>query len=187
METTPTEPPILAVLGQYGLAMFQVQAFEGSLAALVSVAEANPTKRETLDRALQRSLKTTTHLFQRASAAELHRRLVGKLDDDLLADVRALIDWRDFLAHRYLRTRLLGAQYELRVDAAANLITELTELGTAFHKTMARVLEASNAIVESWPPKSLPPEEVQAVMLAASRSVLLAEPPPFTRPRGPRP
>jgi hypothetical protein len=138
-----------AVFAQYGQTMFMVQNFEHALAILVAVAEtskalesADPTRRLS-PTALHRELRTRTrrivHLHHKATAAELRNEVKEKVDDEeLLGEIEPLIEWRTFLAHRYLLARLVDRKSNALKLTQAHL-DELAELAVAFNSAVERL------------------------------------------------
>jgi hypothetical protein len=129
--------------------MFMVQNFEHALAILVAVAEtskalesADPTRRLS-PTALHRELRTRTrrivHLHHKATAAELRNEVKEKVDDEeLLGEIEPLIEWRTFLAHRYLLARLVDRKSNALKLTQAHL-DELAELAVAFNSAVERL------------------------------------------------
>src|SRR5450755_2001098 len=146
--STP-DPLVLAALAQYGATMLQVQTFELSLAALVLAAELRPDRHgKSLEREVSKMFSSTWHLAQNASASEMKNRLKGKISDELTTEISALIGWRNFLAHRYLRMRFFrGGPKEL--SASGEVVAELLRLGQAFADGSNRVGAESTRILGS--------------------------------------
>jgi hypothetical protein len=183
---------LAAVMAQYGAAMLEVQAFEAALAALVGVLDIKPGTGDeparsprAVERSLRRVIKHNWHLFNTASASEATRNLEGRIETGLLDDISALLGWRDFLAHRYFRTRL-GTTLE-GVDVTG-LVLELYELGRAFGEVRARIMTAVQdalslgelaAVQRSA--ANMPPGVVE-VLKAVARATVTAQPDRFRRP-----
>lgn len=111
----------------------------------------------------------------------MRRRLEGKIPDDLLSDVAALVSWRDFLAHRYLRVRLF-AESATEARPTFAMPAELFELGRAFTEVTQRVTEQTFAVLDSWPARARDtPDEVRAAFEQAARAFITAQPPQFSR------
>jgi hypothetical protein len=161
-------------MSQYGAAMLQVQMFEMTLATLVAVAEHGPRQD------LRRSIKRTWHLFSKASASEMKRRLKGKVEAELFAEIVELIGWRDYLTHRYLRQRLFDPAAPSVMREDATLLVELLQLGEAFAEISNRVNEVTFGIVDASS-ASEAPEAVRAALTQAGRSLVSAQPPRFSR------
>jgi hypothetical protein len=180
------------VLAQYGATMLAVQGFELLLAGLVQVAEFDPARLDRpgpplpgkrLERTVRKSLKNTWHLVQVASASEMRRRLEGKVADELMTEITVLTKWRDFLAHRYLRTRLVGSSESAPV-VDPGLAIELFELGKAFGECSERIREETASIMAAWSRKTdKTPEQVRKAMAEAVSSTLHAQPERFSRAR----
>ena len=51
--------------------------------------------------------------MHKASAGRMRERLASKIPEHLMTELEALVSWRNCLAHRYLRTRLVAATGEL--------------------------------------------------------------------------
>jgi hypothetical protein len=135
-----------ATVGFYGGAMMQVQMFELVLAGLVLAVELTPPSEPPPDP--EAFLKKAWDLVHKASADRMRRRLKGNVPDDLLREIVALVSWRNFLAHRYLRTRLTapdGASMRATGPDAA----ELMKLTWAFRDGTQRVTKATGVVFEA--------------------------------------
>ena len=71
-------------------------------------------------------------LVHKASAGRMRERLAGKVPQDLMTEIEVLVSCRNFLAHRYLRTRLAAATGELSLRASPEDLVELMRLQRAF-------------------------------------------------------
>jgi hypothetical protein len=95
--------------------MWAVQTFEYRLAGLTILRSPVKSPTRLLDTnqkvysALQKQFAAYRHRFERASAKELRNLLPGDIPDPLRAELDALVDSRNDLAHRYLRRTLEGA------------------------------------------------------------------------------
>jgi len=138
------------VFAQYGGAMLQVQAFEANLASLLLVAERSPTPEPTTSyRPAVKLLKRAKHLLDHGSASEMRNALKGKIAEDLLIEISELVEWRNFLAHRYLRARLFErSATELNTDFG--MVVELLELGKAFGACSQRVNAEKTRLMATW-------------------------------------
>jgi hypothetical protein len=103
--------------------MWAVQAFEYRLAGLTILRSPvkSPTRlldtRQKVHSALQKQFASYRHRFERASAKELQRLLPNDIPEPLRAEVDALIEARNDLAHRYLRRTLeSGGSPDLRAE-----------------------------------------------------------------------
>jgi hypothetical protein len=187
-----------AVFAQYGQTMFMVQSFEHALAILVGVAEtckalesADPTRRlssEALQRKLRSQTRRATHLHHKATAAELRAELKKKVDDqELLDEIEPLIEWRAFLAHRYLLARLVDRKSnELQLTQA--VLDELAELAVAFNAAVERINAKAGELASSAQPHAPqgPGDEhaepgLRNALHALIESTVSAQPPRFTR------
>jgi len=169
------------VLGLYGAAMMQVQAFEAILATLVTVVEAKPAAGPTtLERALGKAMKKNWHLLQVASASEMKRRLEGRIPADLWTDIETMIKWRDFLAHRYLRTRVF-AHGGAKPRVEPWLVLELQELQLAYKELGDRVQRLMLDMVSKWPPRQPAPVGAVEALQQMARQLAAVQPRPFSR------
>lgn len=185
-----------AVFAQYGQTMFMVQNFEHALAILVAVAEtckalesADPTRRLS-QTALQRKLRTQTrritHLHHKATAAELGNELKERVDDqELLDEIDPLIEWRTFLAHRYLLARLVDRKSNA-LKLTQGQLDELAELAVAFNAAVERINAKAGELARSAQPLAPrgPEDEHAAASLrnavsALVESMVTAQPPRF--------
>lgn len=168
-----------ATSGLYGATMLQVQSFELVLAGLVLAVELTPPSEPPADP--EAFLEKAWELVHFASAGRMHRRLKGKVQDELLAEIEALISWRNFLAHRYLRTRLMvpdGSSMTVTEADGAELIT----LGGAFTDGTRRATKATADVLEAARSNggvSLPLEAMVASIGDLLGRMLLAQPPRF--------
>lgn len=175
----PPSPALMMALGLYGSAMLQVQMFEMALAVLVSVAEIGRSSSSSWQRELREVIRTKWHRFNRASASELVRLLDDtpvQLGEPLASNIKNLIKWRDFLAHRYLRVRLVKSRSSARpavIDADADTVIELQELAQAFAETATRIHGEVARLLAAHPKRlKTTPDDVQTVMEDLARSVL---------------
>ena len=188
-----------AVMASYGRTMLAVQAFEQVLAAAVMIAQlrASIDRRQvdqklsakTLERRLARYAKRTNHLFHHASAAELRNELRGKFDQTLLDHLDPLIEWRDFLAHRYLFARIADHGIAAKLTLKQSPIDELAELALAFQDAAKRVDAVVQSMTDDLPKIAKPaPEDAQAAVLfrhalsAHTRMLVTRQPKVFSRP-----
>jgi hypothetical protein len=139
----PAAGPTHALLAKYGEAMHAVQVYELNLATLtLTVRLASSAKLRKADEDMM--VHQIRHLAQKASASEMRRVLDTALDPVLLEEITTLIGWRNFLAHRYLRTRFYDK--ELRVRATPEQIDELEKLRAAFATGAEKVGAARDRI-----------------------------------------
>jgi hypothetical protein len=135
--------PTEALFAKYGQTMHAVQVYEISLATLtfvVLLAKSSKLRSSGEDG----MVKKIRHLSQRATANEMRGELVGAIDEQLLDEIVTLIGWRNFLAHRYLRTRFYDAR--LQVHATDEQIDELERLRVAFAEGVHPVAAAREQI-----------------------------------------
>jgi hypothetical protein len=182
-----------AVMASYGHAMLAVQAFERTLAVALMIAELteavarrDPDKRlapKAVDRRLRVIGKRILHTFNTASASELRNCLRGRLDQGLIDEIDPLIEWRDFLAHRYLIARV--GQFGSALKPHQDHIHELADLAEAFQQMTLCVKEACDATVaamvlarrtESNPAAA---EAFRQAVTASSEALANQQPPRF--------
>ena len=144
-----SEDLMAAVAGFYGAAMVQVQAFELVLAGLVFAVELTPPSDPPTDP--QASPEKIWRLVHVAAAGRMRDRLKGKVPDGLLTEIKALVSWRNFLAHRYLHSRLRMAAGS-PMAASGPDCAELLGLTRAFADGTKRISEATVDIVEAGHP-----------------------------------
>jgi hypothetical protein len=92
------------VFSVYGLVMFTVQIFEAHLGRLWMWRQVGEHE-TTTTRNIKKGIARMIHATHRASASELLKGLDGQLEEQLFDELGRLIQWRDVLAHRYLRER----------------------------------------------------------------------------------
>jgi hypothetical protein len=135
--------PTDALFANYGQTMHAVQVYEINLATLtfvVMLAKSPKLRRSGEDE----MVKKIRHLSQRATANEMRGVLDGAIDEQLLNEIVTLIGWRNFLAHRYLRTRFYDTR--LQVHATDEQIDELERLRVAFAEGIHPVTAAREQI-----------------------------------------
>jgi hypothetical protein len=141
----PDLDPAERVFGQYGHVMLVVQTFEqhlGFLSLWHRVGEEQGLTRRNLEKTIVRFV----HAMSRATASELRNSVADRLDDELLAEVSRLIEWRDVLAHRYLRERARPTGASLRF--ARGTVRELADLKADFAEAgehLEELIDASMA------------------------------------------
>src|SRR5581483_9628071 len=125
-----------------------------------------------------------------ASAAELRNLLRGHLDEDLLQDVTSLVGWRNFLAHSYLMTRLIGpgARATGRATdfpASTSQFPELHEIGKAFADTAHKLAAAATEIAAKTQPADHEdgPAVVQETVTTLMAQLIFPERSEFSRSR----
>jgi hypothetical protein len=128
----PDAISVSRIFSEYGATMAAVQFFETTLATLVIAIEADPETPSARWSDEQRA-RNIWHLLQRATASEMKQRLRGRFEPRFLEQIAALITWRDFLAHRYLRVRLFPESLTKPV-ADPSLIAELRDIRSAFRE-----------------------------------------------------
>jgi hypothetical protein len=122
--------------------MISVQAFERVLAALTVTLDAKPWRTrpfkspEHMRRYLRGLFSRCVHRFQKASASELRNMLPAGLDEQLLADIDALIKWRDRLAHRYLVEKMVLGTGEFRFKPG--VVVELSRSASSSPRRASR-------------------------------------------------
>ncbi len=169
------------VMGLYGTTMQQVQSFELVLAGLVVAIGLTPPSTPPADP--EAFLNEMWKLVHKASAGRMRERLADKIPEGLMTEIEALVSWRNFLAHRYLRTRLVAATGELSLGASPDDPVELMRLQRAFtdgsrrlHAGTAAVLEKAAATGEM---ASVPPRALHASIEGSLTRMVLAQPPRF--------
>ncbi len=169
------------VMGFYGTTMQQVQSFELVLAGLVVAVGLMPPSNPPADP--DEFLNEMWKLVHKASAGRMRKRLAGNIPEDLMTEIEALVSWRNFLAHRYLRTRLAAATGELSLRASPEDLVELMRLQRALaegsqplHEGTAAVLAKAVATREM---ASVPPRAVYAAIEDSLKRMVLAQPPHF--------
>lgn len=178
-----TETLTRAVLGQYGAAMACVQSWEAQLAALVGAVGLKPQTGPPvpLEPTLNKIFRRAWHLLHRASASELRNSLRDQpgsesINEELLEEIGQLITWRDFLAHRYLRTRLYGTG---EAQPSNEMVLELFRLGQAFSASSDHI---SLVVKENFERVGQPmgvPQEVRDTLAELTRALANAQPAPF--------
>lgn len=174
------------VLAQYGLTMGVVQAWEFQLSALagsvrMKLPQDQPSSQRAAARALEKGIVHMAHLTTKASASELRNLLRNQPGSDLIPEpifdeVDALIGWRDFLAHRYVRTRLYlssGGPDHLA------LRQELLDLARAFSNSMGKLSEVTKQVIRRTNPPTDVPEDVDAAFQNIANLIMHVQPPRF--------
>lgn len=144
-----------------------VQAWEANLALLVSTLHTKPgtgrklREHEIIPR-LRRLHDRISNFVNHTAATKLKADLCDKIDGDLVtADfvdgIAQLVEWRDFLAHRYLRTRLIDGD---KVVKDATLVVELFQIGQAFSNSSAEIQKVFARAVQRLGDAGDPPEAV---------------------------
>lgn len=167
--------PTEALFAKYGQTMHAVQVWELNLATLTfAVMLANSARLRNSDE--DEMVKKIRHLSQRVTANEMRRLLEGTVDEQLLDEIASLVGWRNFLAHRYLRTRFYDASLQVRATDAQ--IDELERLRVAFAEGIGPVAAAREQIVlKLFDPNTdtTMDEREQALLM----KLLQGAPPPF--------
>jgi hypothetical protein len=143
-----------AVIGFYGSVMLQVQAFEFGLAFLVALVERTAStepKPVEFDKQMRALVEKWQEITQRLTAGQARNRLRGKVSDELIEYVKPLIDWRNFLAHRYLRIRM--GQDGKGTPAMA---VELINLGLQYRAAVQRLNDENQERVRALPKTEAP-------------------------------
>lgn len=185
LPSIPGQSPFLPwVLAQYGATMACVQAWEAQLAVLAGAASLKPSsgRKVNLERDLRKATRQSWHLLQKASASELRNLLRDKAEsdvitDELLTEISDLIRWRDFLAHRYLRSRVMQ---DGGMRPTPQQAVELFKLGQSFSESSTRVGNATATILGSIPPPKDVPDGVREVLERMAMDIAQAQPLPFT-------
>jgi hypothetical protein len=180
-QTPAATPQLVAAMGMYAATMLTVQSFELSLAGLVVAAEIGSTTPEQAWSAeIARLFASTWRLVHQSSAGSMENRLRGKVPPPLLVEIKALISWRNFLAHRYLRTRLYTAGPTITVSAKPDDLIELIALSNAFTAGNVKVTAATQEILTTHAPQHpVTPAEVQSSMSEFLKRLTFAQPPRF--------
>ncbi len=97
-----------AVLAAYGHTMLVWQTVEQHLGQLWVMSLVGEHEQAT-DRNFRKALRRSIHAATRATATESLSGLESHLDQKLHREIEAAIQWRDVLAHRYLRERMRGS------------------------------------------------------------------------------
>jgi hypothetical protein len=169
----------MAVLSQYGRVMLSIQLFETQLigaAMLASVGNPHgPPKKVQLKRAFKKILKRAIHLNFKATAAEARASAAKVLPPELMKEVDEAIKWRNRLAHRYLREKLIGSE---RGEFVPGTYDELLKLTHSFDRLGKRLAKENERIGSAWPDDTPPPPEVAHVLESAMMTLLKGESPP---------
>ncbi len=178
----PSEQELMtAVMGFYGTTMQQVQSFELVLAGFVVAVGLTPPSTPPADP--EAFLNEMWKLVHKASAGRMRERLAGKIPEDLVTEIEALVSWRNFFAHRYLRTRLVAATGELSLRASPEDLVELMRLQRAFADGSRRLHEGTAAVLEkaaaTGEMASVPPRALYASIEDSLKQMVLAQPPRF--------
>jgi hypothetical protein len=169
----------MAFLVGYGWAMWAVQTFEYRLAGLTILRSPVKSPGRVLDTnqkvysALQKQFAAYRHRFERASAKELQKLLPGDIPEPLRAELDALVDARNDLAHRYLRRTLGGVD---RPDLREEL-QGVRALGQRFVEAGEKLLVLMEQAVAERPPNlsDVQFEALQGLGRAAAEGVPLEE------------
>jgi hypothetical protein len=169
----------LAFLAGYGWAMWAVQTFEYRLAGLTILRSPVKSPTRLLDTnqkvysALRKQFAAYQHRFERASAKELQNLLPGDIPEPLRAELDALVDARNDLAHRYLQRTLGSAS---RPDLRGELQT-VRALGQRFVEAGAKLLALMEEAVAERPPNlsDVQFEALQRLGRAAAEGVPLED------------
>ena len=93
------------------------------------------------------------------------------------------MSWRNFLAHRYLRTRLVAVTGELSLRASPEDLVELMRLQRAFADGLRRLHAGTAAVLEkaaaTGQMASVPPRALYASIEDSLKRMVLAQPPRF--------
>lgn len=169
----------MAVLSQYGRLMLSIQLFEAQLigaAMLGSVKDPfAPPRRVNVKRAIRKTLKRAIHLSFKATAAEARDGAAQVLPADLMEEVDRAIKWRNRLAHRYLREKIIGSESG---EFAPGTYDELVKLTQSFDNLGKLLAQENERIGSSWPKDAPPPPQVAEVLESAMTTILKGEPPP---------
>jgi hypothetical protein len=158
-----------AVFGAYGGTMLAVQRFEFSLVGLVLAADIDMPRQRSVDDVI----KDLWFMVQTWPASRLHKRLEGKIPDELNDEIETLIKWRNFLAHRYLRTRVLPA-----LDRPRDHFLELARLALAFDRASSRV-ETMMLTLGARSDQPSPPAAVAEAVTEVTQQIIAWAPPIF--------
>ena len=172
---------VMIVLGAYGTTMQQVQAFELVLACLVAVVSLATPAGPPAD--AEGFLDDMWRLVHAASAGQMRNRLKGRISEGLLDEIEVLVSWRNFLAHRYLRTRLIAPTSAPALTASVDDVVELEKLARAFTDGSQHVRAGTATFLETAATAghltAVPPAALYASIEAAVRRMVLAQPPRF--------
>lgn len=180
----PLTQPVLQqwVFAMYGAVMLQVQAFEQQLAALDLLVTAQPMTETTpkgIQRRLEKQFVKIRHLVQKATPEAITRELSGRIDDGLLDEIKFLIQWRNRLAHSYLRQRLVTVPGE-KINASPDIAAELLDISIAFTSANDRIEAAKNAAMADWQePASSMPTPLRGTMTLLLTDLWFAKAPRF--------
>jgi hypothetical protein len=150
-----------AVLAAYGHTMLVWQILEQHLGQLWVMGLVGEHQLAT-DRTVKKGIRRSIHAATKATATESLRGLEGHLDQNLYREIEAAIQWRDVLAHRYLRERMRGSLQSGHFMAGTSdelgelydrfvwLASELEALIVAEEEAMAdEIAELDDALVET--------------------------------------
>jgi hypothetical protein len=169
----------MAVLSQYGRVMLAVQLFETQLigtAMLASVKDPHaPVRRTNLHRVVSKFVKRAIHLSFKATASEARDSAMRILPADLMTEIDEAIKWRNRLAHRYLREKIIGSEDG---EFAPGTYDELIQLTTSFDRLGKRLARQNEEIQSTWPGDSPPPAQVADVLDKVAMNLLRGEGPP---------
>jgi hypothetical protein len=169
----------MAVLSQYGRVMLSIQLFEVQLIGVAMLASAKdpfaPPRKINVKRAIKKSLKRAIHLSFKATAAEARDSAAEILPPDLMEEVDRAIKWRNRLAHRYLREKIIGSGDG---GFAPGTYDELVKLTHSFDNLGKLLAKENERIGSSWPTDAPPPPQVAEVLERAMMRILKGEPPP---------
>ncbi len=186
-QVTTHDTVVAGVSAAYGATMLQVQTFEFSLAVLVGLTEvsgqAQTAEGRGLEDQLQEAIDQATRITQKITAGQAQRLLANRIDDDLLALIKPLVDWRNFLAHRYLRVRMAAGGSQL--EATPQMFVELMGLALHFRDATKRIT-AQHSLFFDRMVQAEAPREVRAVLEELTRRIASQEPAPLpARPEPP--
>jgi hypothetical protein len=160
--------------------MLEVQVWELALATLRFAVEVDPSRKpKKLERELARSIKRSWHFYRKATATENLKSLqdADYQDEELLAEVEALIPIRTRLTHRYLRENLnaMKAAQDAGEPIVGAIFLELYGFTLQFKASMERMAEAFQVIVHMHGQQS-GEEQLQELFEALGRAILEGKP-----------
>lgn len=134
-----------------------------------------PPRRVNVKRTIKKVLKRAIHLSFKATAADARNSAARILPADLMEDVDRAIKWRNRLAHRYLREKIIGSG---NGEFASGTYDELVKLTHSFDSLGKRLAKENERIGSSWPTDTPPPPQVAAFLESSMMTILKGEPPP---------
>lgn len=169
--------------------MAVVQAWEANLAVLVGVLRLKPSSGRpvVLEDDVRRSLRRSWSLLNHTTASKLKMDLEEMIDGEIVTTefvegVTALVKWRDLLAHRYLRTRVVGQTGYISNPA---IVVELFQIGQAFSAWSRGITEMTREALQRVP-KPEAPQELTAILAELALQIATEQPAPFgTKPPDP--